>query len=348
MNLFRIKSNNEDLGNTIVENLFISHYMPFAPGDYVKVYLLGLKYSQSYVNNMLSTETIAKTLGITRDEVHDAWRYWAEQDIIKLYPYDQSDAESGFTVEYINIKELMLNIREERQSTDKYSPERIIAARGNQDVRAMFDSFRQLFGRELSPNELFMFLDWMDDYNFPPDVIKLLVEECVSRDKKDMPYLKQVAKNWFDAGIDSVDKAKQYNARHKEKWQKYNKVLSFLRIGRQPTSAEEEMLQKWFYTFGYGEDVVLKACELTAGTLKPSFNYIDKILTEWHKKGLSAMPEVEAYLLKNPSKTGKNSNTEKRVSVNHKPTFNNFANRKYDTKLLKERLIKKGRGELSE
>jgi hypothetical protein len=30
----------------------------------------------------------------------------------------------------------------------------------------------------------------------------------------------------------TVDKAKQYNSRYKEKWQKYNKVLSFLRIGR--------------------------------------------------------------------------------------------------------------------
>jgi len=341
MNLFRIKSNNEDLGQTIVENLFISHYMPFAPADYVKVYLLGLKYSQSYVNNMLSTDTVAKTLGITRDEVHAAWRYWSEQDIIKLYPYSPDDAESGFTVEYLSIKEVMLNIKEEKPSAGKYSPVRIINARGNQDVRAMFDSFRKLFGRELSPNELFVFLDWMDDYNFPPDVIKMLVEECVSRDKKEMSYLKQVAKNWFDAGIDSVDKAKQYNSRYKEKWQKYNKVLSFLRIGRQPTSAEEEMLQKWFYIFEYSEDIVLKACELTASTLKPSFSYIDRILTDWHGKGLSTMPEVEAYLVKNPSKAGRNSKPEKR-------TFNNFANRTYDTKLLKEKLIKKGRGELSE
>jgi hypothetical protein len=86
MNLFRLKSNNEDLGQTLVENLFISHYMPIAPANHVKVYLLGLKYSQSYINNMLSTETIAKTLGISCDEVDAAWRYWSEQGILRLYP----------------------------------------------------------------------------------------------------------------------------------------------------------------------------------------------------------------------------------------------------------------------
>jgi hypothetical protein len=70
--------------------------MPFAPQDYVKVYLLGLKYSQSYVNNMLSTDTVAKTLGITRDEVHAAWRDWSEQDIIKLYPYPRMMLKAAY------------------------------------------------------------------------------------------------------------------------------------------------------------------------------------------------------------------------------------------------------------
>ncbi|KUO70460.1 MAG: hypothetical protein APF77_05505 [Clostridia bacterium BRH_c25] len=341
MNLFRIKSNNEDLGQTIVENLFISHYMPSAPASHVKVYLLGLKYSQSYVNNMLSNETVAKTLKISCDEVNAAWRYWSEQGILRLFPYTNTGAEEGFTVEYLNIKEIMLNIKEKSETTGKYSPERIITARGNHIIREMFDYFRKLFGRELSPNELFIFLDWMDDYNFPSDVIKLLVEDCISRDKKDMPYLKQVAKNWFDAGIDSVEKAVQYNSRHKEKWQKYNKVLSFLRLGRQPTSAEEELLKKWFYTFEYSEDMVLKACELTAKTLKPSFNYIDKILCEWHDKGLSSMQEIDAYLVKTP-KEGK------KTTKGQKPSFNNFTNRTYDAKALEDMLLNKSRGELSE
>ena len=341
MNLFRLKSNNEDLGQTLVENLFLSHYMPFAPANHVKVYLLGLKYSQSYVNNMLSTETIAKTLGISCDEVNAAWRYWSEQGIVRLYPYTHAGTEGGFTVEYLNIKEIVLNIKEKKEITGKYSPERIINARGNQNIREMFDSFRKLFGRELSPNELFIFLDWMDDYNFPSDVIKLLVEDCISRDKKDIAYLKQVAKNWFDAGIDSVDKANQYNSRHKEKWQKYNKVLSFLRLGRQPTSAEEELLQKWFYAFEYSEDIVLKACELTAKTLKPSFNYIDKILCEWHEKRFSTIQEVEAYLIKSPKEN-------KKTTKSQKPSFNNFTNRTYDAKALEEAWLKKSRGELSE
>ncbi|MGE5632927.1 MAG: DnaD domain protein, partial [Caulobacteraceae bacterium] len=184
MNMFKIKSNNEDLGHTYIENLFISHYMPFAPGSYVKIYLLGLKYSQSYVNNMLSNETIAKTLGVTVEEVINAWKYWEEQGILKLHPYSAQAQEGDFSIEYLSIKELMLNIKEKKESSGKYSPERIINARSNQPVRELFDYFRKVFARELSPNELFIFLDWMDDYNMPPDVIRLIVDDCVSRDKR--------------------------------------------------------------------------------------------------------------------------------------------------------------------
>lgn len=341
MNIFIMKSNNEDLGHTYVENLFISHYMPSAPGSFVKVYLLGLKYSQSYVNNMLSNETIAKTLGLTSEEVMQAWRYWEEQGIVRLYPYSSPGSEGDFTVEYLSIKEIVLNIKEKNETVGKYSPERIINARSNRKIREMFDYFRKIFGRELSPNELFMFLNWIDDYNMPPDVVRMIVDDCISRDKKDMPYLRQVAKNWFDAGIDSVQKADEYTAKHKEKWQKYNKVLSFLRLGRQPTAAEEDMLYKWFYTLELSDDMVLKACELTSKTLKPSFNYIDKILAEWREKDLKTLQEVEAYLTKSPKE-------DKKPARNQKPSFNNFANRTYDAKALEDMLLKKSRGELSE
>ena len=41
MNKFEYLLNNEDMGASIVENIFINHYMPNADGEYVKVYLWG-------------------------------------------------------------------------------------------------------------------------------------------------------------------------------------------------------------------------------------------------------------------------------------------------------------------
>lgn len=343
MNFFRLKSNNEDLGHTLLENVFINHYMPQAPGSYVKAYILGLKYAQNYSNTALSNETIAKTLDITVEETINAWKYWESQHIVKLVPYAQGSEDVA--VEFLSIKELMLNIKEKKPKIDKYSPDRIITARQNFRIRDMFEYIKKIYGREPSTNEMFTYLDWVDDYSMPPELVILLIDDCYSRGKKDLPYLKQVAKNWFDAGINSLEKANEYTERHKEKWQKYSKVLNFLRVGRQPTAVEEQMLYKWFYEFSYSEEVVIKACSLTANTIKPSFSYLDKILTEWNNKGLKTIQEIEAYITKSDTTAPAKS---KAGSKAPKSSFNNFANRTYDANALEDMLLKKSRGELIE
>ena len=349
MNLFKLKINTEDLGYTMVDNVFINHYMPKAPGDYVKVYLWGLKFAVSSTEDEISNDMVSKTLGMSKEAVLGAWSYWDEQGIIRLHRFNPAalnSSDTGYIVEYLSLKELVPNIKEQAK-VDKYSPDRIINARQNLKTKEMFDYIRKISGRELSQSEIFTFLDWIDDYNLPPELVIMIIEDCFSRNKKDLPYLKQVAKNWFDAGINSMEKASEYISRHKEKWQRYSKVLNFLRLGRQPTSIEEDMLYKWFYTYNFSDEVVQKACELTSKTLKPSFHFIDTILNEWFDKGFKVLEEVERHIESKKDSTKKAKVGTKPVN-SQKPTFNNFANRKYDTKQLKDMLLKKSRGELSE
>lgn len=343
MNFFKLKLNNEDLGHTHLENIFINHYMPQAPGSFVKVYILGLKYAQNFSSSSLSNEVIAKSLVLSEEEVANAWRYWETQGIIKFLPY--SAGSEDVCIEFLNLKEIMLNIKEKKPKNDKYSPDRIIAARQNYRIKDMFEYIRKIGGRELNPNEMFTILDWIDDYGMPPELVIILVEDCYNRGKKDMPYLKQVAKNWFDAGINSLEKLNEHNEKHKEKWQKYSKVLNFFRLGA-PSQTQEELLNKWFYEFGFSEEIVLKACSLaSANTMKPSFSYLDKILCEWKSKGFKTIQEVEANMVKSESST---QSKNKPAARQQKPSFNNFSNRTYDAKALEEMLLKKSRGELIE
>ena len=207
MNFFRLKSNNEDLGHTLLENVFINHYMPQAPGSYVKVYILGLKYAQNHSETSLSNEIIAKTLDISVEETEEAWKYWEDQHIIRLVPYSQGSAD--VTIEFLTVKELMLNIKDKKPKIDKYSPDRIIAARQNFRIKDMFEYIKKIYGREPAPNEMFTYLDWVDDYGMPPELVILLIDDCCTRGKKDLPYLKQVAKNWFDAGVNTLEKANE-------------------------------------------------------------------------------------------------------------------------------------------
>lgn len=51
---------------TDVENIFINEYMPAAPGDFVKVYLYGLLYSQN--DAPMSYDQMARQLSMSRKD----------------------------------------------------------------------------------------------------------------------------------------------------------------------------------------------------------------------------------------------------------------------------------------
>lgn len=425
MNFFRYKPVREELGTIELENLFIMQYMAGAPGDYVKVYILGLKASLSPSSNMLSNQIMAKTLNLSEKAVKDAWNYWEQQGIIKIYALDYGN-EDDISVEFLSIRELNKTMDKSEKVTDRYSNDRIIQAMEKPKVSEMFEYIKRMTARLLSPTDMFIFLDWLDDYNFSPELVLLLIEECYSKDKKNFNYMSKVAKTWYNNGINTLDKAKNYlekqdyvimfdkvsklygseiseemmsslldwvndfkfNAdlvmllvedcysrgkkdlrylnsvaskwhsenissvdlakeymkKHKEKWQKYGVVLNFIKMGR-PTTIEEEMLYKWFYTYHFTEDIVLKACGETIATTKPLISNIDKHLIKWHESGLKTLSDVESFIA-----SGKAQNTNKQTNTNapKKNSFNNFTGRTYDAKKLEDMLLNKSRGELSE
>ena len=51
---------------------------------------------------------------------------------------------------------------------------------------------------------------------------------------------------------------------------------------RNPTEAEQAMIDKWFDVMGFDMDKVLEACNRTTGIGNPNFNYLNGILTNWY------------------------------------------------------------------
>ena len=79
--------------DTPVENLFISEYAKAAPGDYVKVYLLGLMYAN--LDMPFDNSGIAKAFGLSLEEVDKAWDYWKEAGIVNKYQKNSENPHYG-------------------------------------------------------------------------------------------------------------------------------------------------------------------------------------------------------------------------------------------------------------
>ena len=306
LNRFYLSLQNEDLGITPIENIFINHYLPKAPGDFVKVYLLGLKFCFNNIDS-ISNQVIAKTLDLIESDIVKAWQYWEEQGIIKIEKQTQGES----AISFLNIKEVVLNKSSFLPTAPpKNTAQKLVDSRKDNNIKQMHNMIEQMYGRPLSSIEMTLYQQWVEEYSFTPEVIILMLEDCFNRGRKESAYLKQVALNWYDSGVKTPEDAEKYMVIHREKWEKYFKVMSFLSFKRPPTQKEEELMNKWFIKYNFDLDIVLEACAKTTAISQPNFRYIDKIITDWHSKGFTTIEQIQSEQPA-PSKTYSKKNTTK-------------------------------------
>ena len=101
------------LHRTKVENLFISEYLPDAPGDYVKVFLFGLMYAQYEITPNRSE--LAKLLNLSVEEIAEAWIYWESRGLVRvLHEKDSNNEEVNHIIFKSKIEELYGKMSEDQ------------------------------------------------------------------------------------------------------------------------------------------------------------------------------------------------------------------------------------------
>lgn len=280
LNKFEFIMSNDDLGVTTIENVFINHYLPNSPGDFVKVYLLGLKYAQGNNLSTISNKVIAKSLNLLESDIKKAWEYWKSQGIIDI----EISNNDEYNIKYYHIASLMLDKGKVKKDTNDKNQ--------NNSFKDMFKAIEFMFGRPLSNKELNIIISWMDEFLFTPQVIMLLVEYCCDIDKKDFNYLNKVALNWYDNGIKTLEGALNYLEEYKYKWTTYYTIMDYLGFKRSPSKAEINVMDKWLFQYKMDLDLIIAACKRTTSIDKPNFKYIDSILTKWHGNNYKKVDDV--------------------------------------------------------
>ena len=77
------------LYSTKIENFFINEMLPKAPGNYVKVFIFGCMYSQCQME--IDTTQMSHNLGLSEQELFDAWKYWEAEGLVKIQGSGQFD-----------------------------------------------------------------------------------------------------------------------------------------------------------------------------------------------------------------------------------------------------------------
>ncbi len=344
-------------GATVISNIFFDEYLSKANGEFLKIYL----YLQRWASTSPQTLTpahIADALLMTENDVCRGLRYWEQEGLLRL-GYDSDHTLSSICLLTVRSKNAQASpvtqpVTRTHSSSSNFNapvsyPVQQLNSFVSGDGEQLIFIIQQYLGHLLSPKDLNIIYYFYDELHFSLDLIEYLFEYCVSNAHRDMRYIEKVALSWAQQQITTPDAARTYTENHQRT--AFAVLKAFGITGRIPTSGETAYVNKWTRTYGFNMELVLEACRRTIMAVHvPSFEYTDKILSNWKSQGLSSMEEIAAadkVFETNAKATKDNKTAEAKITVKASRSsankFHNFKQRSYDYDDLEQKLTQRAR-----
>lgn len=264
---------------------FIEQEVPLAKPEDVAVYLMMLAVGQDFGK-------AAEKLRMKESDVLRAWAYWLDRGVLQG---TEIAVQKKQVVSVTQTAEPKAAEKEKRAVASAqppvYSPAEMAQYTKQAEVQQLFRSAQENLGKMLTHKDMstiFSFHDWL---GLPLDVIELLLSYCTAKGNKGMGYIEKVAISWAEDGINSVDKAAEYIEYRTSGI--YAVMRAFGQASRTPTEKEEGFIKTWVWEYKLPIDIIKFACERTvSNTGKVSFEYANKILKDWHEKGVKTAEDV--------------------------------------------------------
>lgn len=255
-----------------IDNAFVTDFMPFAPENYVKVYLYGLKLACFGGVGDIETE-IAGKLNLEPGLVSEAFSYWANEGLVNIL------STSPVAVEYLAVNKGTLALR--KFSKTKYKD-------FNDQLHAMLPS------RNILPNEYNEYYSIMEAMQIEPEAMLAIIAYCIRLKGQDVgyPYILAVARNLARQGCLTYDRVNEQLS----EFDLYDKdvaaVLHSLGSKKAPAIEDKRMFAKWTKTLGFPTETVVQVAK---SVKRGGMDRLDALLVKYYENHLFSMAEIDEF-----------------------------------------------------
>ena len=255
-----------------IDNAFVTDFMPFAPENYVKVYLYGLKLACFGGVGDIETE-IAGKLNLEPGLVSEAFSYWANEGLVNIL------STSPVAVEYLAVNKGTLALR--KFSKTKYKD-------FNDQLHAMLPS------RNILPNEYNEYYSIMEAMHIEPEAMLAIIAYCIRLKGQDVgyPYILAVARNLARQGCLTYDRVNEQLS----EFDLYDKdvaaVLHSLGSKKAPAIEDKRMFAKWTKTLGFPTETVVQVAK---SVKRGGMDKLDALLVKYYENHLFSMAEIDEF-----------------------------------------------------
>ena len=263
---FQNFKNNFSLPSLLFEDL------QHIPSDYLKVILLIFKspdkeYSVSLLSNLLNLQEEVVTASL---------QYWIEKKV--LHVTERSVPEQQPAVHMVHT-----------------AKQPAVSSLNDSELRFLIGDMEQILGRTVTSTDIKTISYIYEYYRLPADVIIMAIQYAVKNEKRDIRYIEKVCINWYEQGVTSHTAVEEFLKRVTDYQQKEKQVQKLLGIAdRKLIPSEEKWIRIWLEEYHFELDVIQLAYERTVkNTGKAALAYMNKILQNWHQKGLHTLEQIE-------------------------------------------------------
>ena len=300
------------LSQTSVPDVFFTEYLSQANGDFVKVYLY-LFFLSKY-NKDVKINDLSKKLELPLKVIQDGIKYWESVGLLIR-------KNQGFIL--ANLQEIEIN--------KVYKPKITISAENLKEIsenkhraNAIETINNDFFQGVMSPSWYGDIDLWFKKYAFDEEVMIALFRYCFNKSALHRNYIATVAEAWHKNKIKTFSDLDLYYQKQEKVKTVETSIKRKLRLSRNLSVFEEAYVEKWNINYGYEIPIIDLALKKTTSKYNPSFEYIDKLLTDWHEKGFKNVDQIEKYM--ENQKVMNKSKVENKTSSKKA----NFTQRDYD------------------
>ena len=239
-------------------------------------------------------KTLAEELGAELEKVKASLEFWQKCGVIALTEAAQAEEEEIRPVK--KEKKQGKKILQKTDEAPRYTTEELsVILEKRSDVSHLIDECQQIIGKMFNTHEINVLLGLVDYFALGWDYVLELIEYCAKIGKQSVHYVEKTAISFVNDGIDTVDALKEKIAELEVIYSNENIVRRLFGMkSRALTAKEKKCIGQWFGKFGYGEEIITKAYEMTVSAInEPSVAYANAIIERWFSEGFKTVEEID-------------------------------------------------------
>ena len=297
----------------------VDKYIKIAGGSSIKVLLFFLRHSGEQVTDKI----IANALSMNCEDVNDSLSFWKQVGLLdevdgSFAPASISLSLQKETVPQVEIPVSAVGVTKEQADfaaikaaalrSPEFTPAQIAGTvKSDEKVDFLFKTCETLYGRPLKHTEQNALMTITEHIGLPTEVTLMLVDYCFSINKATPAFLKESAMNWMENGITDLASAERHISMLQSRYSAENSVKSIFGINRALSQKEKDFIDLWYNEWGFSSDMVKIAYDINVNAKgKFAFPYINKILENWHSKGIKTEEQVEEERNSRPTASDNN------------------------------------------